>query len=76
VEPPQVRSIFLVIFHVAAEGSMQRGGETEIGRGTTLDGERERVVAFKLFLLLLFRRNCVLSGKSDRLTKTEAFLGA
>ncbi|CAM6012192.1 unnamed protein product [Sphagnum balticum] len=54
---------------------MQRGGETEIGRGTTLDGERERVVAFKLFLLLLFRCYCVLSGKSDRLTKTEAFLG-
>ncbi len=76
VESLQVRSIFLVFFHVAAEGSMQRGGETEIGRGTTLDGERERVVAFKLFLLLLFRCNCMLSGKSDRLMKTEAFPGA
>ncbi len=35
VEPPQVRSIFLVIFHVAAEGSMQRGGR---------DRDREREV--------------------------------
>ncbi len=75
VEPPQVRSIFLVFFHVPAERSMQRGGETEIGRGTTLDGERERVVGFLLFLLLLFRCNCMLSGKSDRLMKTEAFPG-
>jgi hypothetical protein len=41
-----------------------------------LDGERERVVAFFLCLLLLFRCNCMLSGKSDRLMKTEAFPGA
>jgi hypothetical protein len=63
-------------FHVAAEGSMQRGGETEIGRGRKLDGERERVIAFLLFLLLLFRCNCMLSGKPDRLMKTEAIQGA
>ncbi len=67
LEPLQLRSIFLVFFHAAAEGSMQRGGETEIGRERRLDGERERVVAFFLFLLLLFRCNCMLSGKSDRL---------
>jgi hypothetical protein len=74
VEPTQVRSIFLVFLHVAAAaGSMQRGGETEIGRGRRLDGEREKVVAFLLFLLLLFRCNCMFSGKSDRLMKTEAF---
>jgi hypothetical protein len=69
---------FLVFFHVAAEGSMQRGGEgeTEIGRGRRLHGERERLVAFFLFLLLLFRCNRMLSGKSDRLMKTKAFPGA
>ncbi len=69
-------TFFGVFFHVAAEGSIQRGGETEIGRGRRLDGERERVVAFLLFLLLLFRCNCMLSGKSDRMMKTEAFPGA
>jgi hypothetical protein len=53
----------------------KEGGETEIGRGRRLDGEREKVVAFFLFLLLLFRCNCMLSGKSDRLMKTEAFPG-
>jgi hypothetical protein len=72
VEPLHLRSFF----NVAAEGSMQRGGrggETEIGRGRRLDGERERerVVAFLLFRLVLFRCYCTLSGKSDRLMNTD-----
>jgi hypothetical protein len=73
VEPTQVRSIFLVFLHVAAAGSMQRGGGDRDRERRRLDGERERVVAFFLFLLLLFRCNCMLSGKSDRLMKTEVF---
>jgi hypothetical protein len=33
--------------------------------------ERERVVAFLLFRLVLFRCYCTLSGKSDRLMNTD-----
>ncbi len=55
----------------------KRGGETEIGRGRRLDGERERESCrFFSFSFTVVRCNCMLSGKSDRLMKTKAFPGA
>jgi hypothetical protein len=53
----------------------KRGGDRDRERDDVGWRKRERVVAFLLFLLLLFRCNCMLSGKSDRLMNTEAFPG-